>query len=228
MIRKLQHRALRLYPAAFRERYGAELSTLIDDSPARTRDLVNLLGGAVSQHIRPEAALQASLPRTARVTASVRGVIYSWLLFVIAGLGFYKTTENDAAHKAVSSSGVLPPAHFIVQALAVIAGIAIVLSVAALIRADREDDSPEIQSRDLRGASLLASVVGWSMLVMAIATITYSVALSIQAPALADALDGPLQANSASISIDLQFLLMLACSIPALVAGRRARLAART
>jgi hypothetical protein len=214
VIRKLQHRALGLYPAAFRQRYGPEMTSLIDETSPSVRALVNLLFGALRQHVRPETSLEMTLPREVRVTKSVRGVLYCWVLFIVAGLGFYKTTENDAAHAAVSGSGILPPAHLVVQALAVVAGIAIVLAVAALIR------------RDLRIASILASVVSWSMLVMAIATITYSIALSIQAPALADALDGPLQANSASISIDLQFLLMLVCAIPAVIAAHRARASA--
>jgi len=215
MIRKLKLRAIALYPAAFRARYGAEMAALIEDSPARPRDVMNLVAGATAQHLRPDKTLCASLPREERARLSMRGIIVCWGLFSLAGLGFYKTTENDAAHAVVQNSAVLPTAHLIVQVLAIVAaGASIVMGAFVIQRRTR---------KHARLSSLLATVLAGSMLVMAVATAIYSVALSIQAPALADTLDGPLQANSASISIDLQFLLMFACAVPAVIAASRAR-----
>jgi hypothetical protein len=215
MIRKLKLTALALYPKAFRARYGSEMTALIEESPARVRDLANLLAGAIAQHVRPEATLRATLPRDEQARLSMRGIIVCWGLFSVAGLGFYKTTENDAAHAVVQNSSVLPPAHLIVQVLAVLAAAASIAMGTAVVRRNAGEHS--------RLNALLAQVLAGSMLIMAIATAIYSVALSIQAPVLADALDGPLQANSASVSIDLQFGFMIACAAPALVAATRAR-----
>jgi hypothetical protein len=145
----------------------------------------------------------------------MRGMIICWGLFSVAGFGFYKTTENDAAHAAVQNSSVLTVSHLIVQVLAFVAIFASLAIGTAVVQRNLRNHR--------RFNVALAAVLAGSMLVMAIATLIYSVALSIQAPILADALDGPLQANSASISIDLQFLLMIACAVPAVVAATRAR-----
>ena len=215
MIRKLKLRAISLYPAAFRARYGREMAALIEDSPARPRDVVNLVAGATTQHLRPDNTLNATLPREERARLSMRGIIVCWGLFSVAGLGFYKTTENDAAHAAVQNSAVLPAAHLIVQVLAIVAAAASIVMGAFVIQRKAR--------KHARLNSLLATVLAGSMLVMAVATAVYCVALSIQAPVLADTIDGPLQANSASVSIGLQFLLMLACAVPAAIAATRAR-----
>jgi nitrite reductase/ring-hydroxylating ferredoxin subunit len=66
----LHRLALRCYPAAWRERYGAELLALLADRGSSWRDLPNLLGGAIDARthlrLRPAgrvlAAAGASLP----------------------------------------------------------------------------------------------------------------------------------------------------------------------
>jgi hypothetical protein len=79
----------------------------------------------------------------------------------------------------------------------------------------------------LKRALWCATIATAGMLAIAISTAVYSVALSVSAPTLADTLDGPLQANSASISIDIQFAIMLTCALLACVSTRRAWRAAR-
>jgi hypothetical protein len=71
-----------------------------------------------------------------------------------------------------------------------------------------------------------AAIATGGMIAIGIAAAVYSVALSISAPALASATDGPLQANSVSVSIYIQTLIMLGCAVLAVVSTRRARRAA--
>ena len=45
-------RILRLYPAAWRRRYGAELTDLLDEMPASPATTLDLVRGAATQHMR--------------------------------------------------------------------------------------------------------------------------------------------------------------------------------
>lgn len=74
----------------------------------------------------------------------------------------------------------------------------------------------------LKRALWFATIATGGMILITLATAVYSVGLSTSAPELADALDGPLQANSASISIDIQALIMLVCASLATLSTRRA------
>jgi hypothetical protein len=63
--------AARLYPREWRVRYGAELDALLDDNPARLRDLFNVLGSAIAmQLIRGRY-----LPHFAAVLVGCAGVV---------------------------------------------------------------------------------------------------------------------------------------------------------
>jgi hypothetical protein len=44
---------IRLYPKAWRERYGDELIALLEDRPARPLDIFDLLFGALDAHLHP-------------------------------------------------------------------------------------------------------------------------------------------------------------------------------
>jgi hypothetical protein len=93
---------------------------------------------------------------------------------------------------------------------------------AALSSVNRVKDAPPIPQRKvLRRAALLANVAAWTMIAAALSVLVYSITLSIQAPAVADALGGPFHSNSASISLDFMFLFMFACAVPALISARR-------
>ncbi len=56
-------RILRLYPSAWRRRYGAELSDLLEEMPSTPSNTIDLLRGAITLHIR--AFAQRLAPRLA-------------------------------------------------------------------------------------------------------------------------------------------------------------------
>ena len=61
MSRRLARGALRLYPLAYRRRYGAEIEALLEDSPGGALTVLDLLRGAVIAHVRPAASATAAL-----------------------------------------------------------------------------------------------------------------------------------------------------------------------
>ncbi|HWF25103.1 MAG TPA: hypothetical protein VG275_06640, partial [Solirubrobacteraceae bacterium] len=114
MRRRLARLALRLYPLAFRRRYGAEMVALLDATPPRVATVLDLLRGALVAHARPPAATAGVVGSADRVRASASGVLACWVAFAAAGFAFYKTTENFTA--AGYEHPVLGDVHFSIQA----------------------------------------------------------------------------------------------------------------
>ncbi len=82
---------LRLYPRAWRERYGEELSALLEDRPTRPSDTIDLLLGAFDAHlhrrdvgIRPETGEQSASSRIGTAAAIAGGAL--WILTLVLGI----------------------------------------------------------------------------------------------------------------------------------------------
>ena len=74
-------RLLRLYPAAWRERYEPELLGLLHDRPVRLRGAVDVVFGALDAHLHPELIGGTRQPWTHRLPgllAMTAGLIWSW------------------------------------------------------------------------------------------------------------------------------------------------------
>lgn len=57
---------LRLYPAAWRERYGAEVAALLETEPVTTRLLLDMIAGAIDARLTPQS-ITGGTPMTARL-----------------------------------------------------------------------------------------------------------------------------------------------------------------
>ena len=78
------NRLLRLYPAAWRDRYGAEFEVLLADRPPGVRDRIDIVRGALDARLRPQLA--RSEDGNARPTwhpTVVAAAIIGGLLFVV-------------------------------------------------------------------------------------------------------------------------------------------------
>ena len=53
---------LRLYPQAWRERYGDELLALLQDRPASLTDHLDLIRGALDARLHPQVPVVAAVP----------------------------------------------------------------------------------------------------------------------------------------------------------------------
>ena len=133
MTRRLARQALRLYPLAYRRRYGDEMRALLEDQPPRARTVLDLTRGALLAHLRPADAPAGTVEAGDRVRASASGVLLCWVFFAAAGFGFYKTTEDAPFSSTGHAHPLLREAHLAVQALALIASAAVVLGALPLI-----------------------------------------------------------------------------------------------
>lgn len=122
----MSRRLLLLYPVAWRERYGAELEALLEDSTPSVGTTLDLLRGALLAHLRP---LRDATP-TARARGTVAGVLGLFIVFCFFGAGFAKTTENYDWIEHVHPE--LGTAHAVILIAAVAAGSALALAAAPL------------------------------------------------------------------------------------------------
>jgi hypothetical protein len=80
-----------LYPPAWRDRYGAELLSLLSERPPNLLDRLDLVRGAVDARLHPELTPTGSGSRPP-VTDGRRGALLAipgGLLWIAAGVGFY-------------------------------------------------------------------------------------------------------------------------------------------
>jgi hypothetical protein len=137
-------RLLRVYPGAWRARYGEELTALVEEIRANGRMSwrvrVDLLRAGAAERVRMLGL--NGLPPLERAREGSLLVLYSWMLFVIGGFGVEKASEHWQAATPAARRG-LPSAAFDVLFVAagigsvlVLIGVAVLLPrVAALIQA---------------------------------------------------------------------------------------------
>lgn len=111
MIRRLALNLVRRYPAAWRERYEAEVSALIDDSPVRLVDLGELLRGLITERARELMSAADKPKRTAAVLTWMPAVFM--VIFTAAALalglalrgvaGPWSATQEEAYGAAIAS-----------------------------------------------------------------------------------------------------------------------------
>ncbi len=100
-------RLIRLYPAAWRRRYGAELEQLVTDlRPSRSRAalVMDLVKGAVAAHIRKELVVPIPVRRALRRGLLIAGLV--WLALsveiVLTNVVFPTRKDNDAIPAVLS------------------------------------------------------------------------------------------------------------------------------
>ena len=174
---RTSRRLTRLYPRAWRARYGAELEALILESsggrsvPWRIR--IDVALGAGREHVRGLRGRGSGRPAQERARSGMIVVLWAWMLFVWAGAIVQKLSEHwqdstPASGRAVPSvafDGLLTGA----AAGAILLCAAAVVLVPSVLGVLRSGGFSEIRSPVMRSvaATLLAmaagiAVVGWA------------------------------------------------------------------
>jgi hypothetical protein len=121
---RLARVALILYPLAYRRRYGEEMATLLEDSSVSAGTVVDLVRGAARAHLRPEPAVAAEFGPDERLRRGLGSVLLCWVLFALAGLAFYKTTETGGPEGG-GGPGLLGALHSAIQILAAFGSVSV-------------------------------------------------------------------------------------------------------
>jgi hypothetical protein len=133
MSTRLARLVLSLYPLAFRRRYGEEMQALLVDCPPEPRGLLDLLRGALTEHLRPAPGLSENMDVDARLRLGLAGTLACWVLFATAGFAFYNTSEDHPFIAAGDAHPLLGGAHIVVQALAALASAAVIAGALPLV-----------------------------------------------------------------------------------------------
>jgi len=137
---------LRLYPTAWRSRYGEEFAALLDDYPLTPFALLDVCLGALDAHIAPQDATGRILRALHQPRRSAITVFCAYIAFVIAGLAYNQMIEDDLPALDTSHPAIAAAYHVIlygsaVALLAVLAGgLPIALAVARRALVARRKD----------------------------------------------------------------------------------------
>lgn len=210
MKARLAHLALALYPLAYRRRYGEEMAALVEDSGPSSAAVLDLLRGAARAHLQPEPAVAEEVDPDERRRLGLAAVLLCWVLFSVAGLGLYKTTEGRGFEGRLEGGGLIHLAHVGIQILALVATLAVVLGAAPLVFATLR------QARERPGAMRAALLAGGCV----VAFLGATVALVLIAQArlgLAPAVE--------ALILAAWTLLAVGCGVGCAIAARRGLLA---
>jgi hypothetical protein len=200
---RLARLALALYPLAYRRRYGEEMAALLEDSGATPAGVLDLLRGAVHAHLRPEPGLEADLGPEDRLRLGLSSVLLCWVVFSVAGLGLYKTTESHAL--GGGPHHLLGAAHLAIEVLALAASAAVVFGAAPLVFIALR------QARDRRAVERATVLAVGCVLVFGLATAALVVVANV-GPVPSDIVD--------AAALAIWTALALACGIGCALAGR--------
>jgi hypothetical protein len=169
---------LRWYPPAWRERYGDELTALMEDSYESPRHVpirehLDLVRSGLAERARAIRIFGSSPSPSERVRDGSVLVLCGWALFLVAGGGFAKFTDRWQAGTPKATQGVAGIGFDAAVAMG-IAGCVVVLVAALLVapsflRLVRQGGWEQVRRPVVRAVAavtltlaLLAGLVGWA------------------------------------------------------------------
>ena len=171
---------LRWYPASWRDRYGAELDAMIEDSLEGEQPTVHfrwsIMRAGLSERLRGAGLIGDTAPPSGRIRGGAFTVLCGWLLFVIPGIVFAKLSEHWEA-VTPRSSPHLPAISFnLVQVLAGLCVVAVLLGMTsvlpAFVRFVKDGGWPAIR-RQVRWAAV-ATVATVAMVAVSVTIVIWA------------------------------------------------------
>jgi hypothetical protein len=121
---------LRLYPPAWRARYGDEFTALLDLAPLSLWTMLDILLGALDARLFTRSWRFAGM--TTRLRRAEITMFCAYILFVVAGSAFAKITEYDDFHEATRNYPLIGVAFTTLTVAAYVALAAVVIGGAPL------------------------------------------------------------------------------------------------
>lgn len=126
-MHKISRHLLRLYPAAWRDRYGDELAALLDDCPSSPALVFDVLLGVLDARLHCAALTRKVFDMIARLRSTAIAVFCAYIAFVVAGMGYQKMSEYEDFSAAGQAHPIIGLAH---NAIVVVAGVALLAVLA--------------------------------------------------------------------------------------------------
>jgi hypothetical protein len=169
-VNRLARRLVGLYPRAWRERYEEEFVAMLEQRRVSPSDLVDVALGALDSWVRPQVASEGRTLVVSKMRTSLLAVLWAWIGFVVAGVGFQKMSEYEDFVGAARENQVMGLSFEAVVAGAVVAlaavvvgGAPIALSVVRQAFAEGRKDVPLLFRVPLFSA---AAFVGYLLVLM--------------------------------------------------------------
>ena len=168
-------RLIRWYPAAWRARYGEEMTTLLRDTHGMSkvpfRERVALAARGSFEHARGSGLLGSPLEKSDRTRAGSILVLWGWALFMVAGSIVQKFSEHWELMTPPIHRSVANGAFDVIQVAGELGGLIVLMAAAVavpgLVRLLRDRRWPEIRYPVLRaliaGCVAAAFTVGVAM-----------------------------------------------------------------
>jgi hypothetical protein len=122
---RLMRHLIILYPMTWRRRYGDEFEALLEQTPLTPRVLFDVAVAALDARLDPSAPMRRWPFMFERLRSSELAIFAGWIAFVVAGLGFYKMTENQDLFAGGALGGL---AYVAVMVGAVVALLAVLIA----------------------------------------------------------------------------------------------------
>lgn len=165
-------RLVRLYPQAWRERYGEEFLALLEERPASVKDLLDVARGALDAWLRPQVVSERKMVVVERMRGSVLVVLWAWAFLVVAGVGFQKMTEYEDFVRAARDNVAVGVAFYAVVIGAVLALAAVVVGGApvafAALRKALAEGRKDVPLMFCVPPLCLAAFVGYALLLVGV------------------------------------------------------------
>ncbi|HEX2848955.1 MAG TPA: hypothetical protein VHN98_00300 [Acidimicrobiales bacterium] len=170
-------RLVRWYPPRWRDRYGDELIALchdvVGDRPPSLRFRASIAAAGLRERAFESGLTGRTAPQAERTRTGALVVLGAWTLFVLAGAGFAKLAEHADTAVAGASRWQIDLAYTGTQALAMIAGLAVVaaalLALPAFTRYVKDGGwhTVRVPLVSATGATVAAAAGGFGLVVWA-------------------------------------------------------------
>jgi hypothetical protein len=123
----------RLYPRAWRERYGEEFEALLTECLHSPLDLLDILLGAVDAHLElTHETNWRKINMNNKLRTAILIVFAAYIMFVVAGMGLFAFADDSPLVPLMQTDGALSAAWIAIEAGSVISLVAIVVGGAPL------------------------------------------------------------------------------------------------